>query len=515
MLTRKLKFLSFIVLLFTLTSVVSCTSSDDDTSEIEEEIEGSADEGNSETMTDDIEDLSEVAEEDLKDEVEDEDKFEESTDEEVAEGEELEDEGEVADDDADMKEFDELDKDDKNFAQNEKALEAELAKKPGGAEYPVAENAQPAFPEEVIGQNGQGMPPGGLPPGVAPGMPPGAVPPPGMPGDSTQGITSETQDIASIDNSEPPLPQEDLGKADPLVPVDDDEASTTNWIPVVKVKTDPFFRNERVMNAVYIARPKDDIQNISEKLFQADRSEELKSDNPHLAKGVDPGDKVYYNSPNRPDDKTNLKNYYEDMGLKPQFYTTKNDDNIRRLGSKLLGFPDGWKELWAINPNIDSKTILPNGMEVKYWTGEESATNMQASTGGGKSDGTAAPSAPIAAEEMGEAQEIAGVGSVGAESFGNEPELPPEPPLPEAQLAMPENNIEPEMVPDIEPFPEAGVESTPNASAVTAVDQNQSLLSVGAVALLLMAGVGLLAIQIKKRKDNTGMRPQSLEYTQV
>lgn len=496
---RKLFYYSLVLVI--CSSLIACTSSDDEATAIEEEIENTAQEG---AMVDDIEELSDVAEEDLVDEVQEEDQFEESTDKEVADV--TDEEDEVADDDADMKEFDELDgesSDHKNVAQSEKALEAELNKKSGGPEYPVAENAQPTFPEEVIGQGGvgsmQNMPPGGIP-----GYP--------TAGGGSDKITSETQDIAMVDSSEPPLPQEDLGKADPIVPFDDEPSSNQEWVPVVKVKTDPFFRNERLMNAVYIARPKDDIQSVSEKIFHADRSEQLKTDNPHLAKGVDPGDKVYYNSPVRPDDKTQLKLYYEDLGTKPQIYITKDGDNIRRLGSKLLGFPEGWKELWAINQNMDSKTVLPAGMEVKYWSGEEMPTNFQASVSSRKQEKNTPPQ-----DEIEEPQEIAGgVGALGgADNFGNEPELPPEPPLPDAQLAMPENNIEPEVVPDIEPFPEAGIETTPHPVAVSAVDQNQSLLSVGALALLLMAGVGLIAIQVKKRKDNTGMRPQSLEYTQV
>lgn len=488
-----LKNLLFVFCLFALPlSVTNCTSSDEEISVLEEELEGIEEDGSDELTDED--DVEEIADEDLVDEVDDEDDldddFDEDDSEEVAEDDsgedELEDEldedddEEFAENDDEDDDFDEFDDEDnaeekKEFAQNEESLEEELKQKPLEQDYPVVENAQPAFPEEVIGQN-QGVSPAPVP--LA----------------TDQTITSETQEIAIVEPSTAALPQDDLGAADPIVPIDDDSnVPVQSWVPVVKIKADPFFRNQRLMNAVYIARPKDSIESISQKIYGSDRSQELKSDNPHLAKGVDPGDKVYYNSPNRPEDKSLLKVYYADVGLQPQTYQTKSGDNMRRLGSKLLGFPDGWKEVWAINPSIDSKTILPSGLDVTYWTGEEqSAEVIMAKT-----------------EEIDE-PEAPATGTV--EDF-SEAELPPEPPLPESQIAMPENSLEPEIVPDIEPFPEQGIEQVP--TPVVTAPQNNSLLSVGALALLLIAGVGLVAIQIKKRKDNTGMRPQSLEYTQV
>jgi hypothetical protein len=471
-------------------TLTNCTSSDEDSTELDSEIENIDMDANEDTMADNL-DIDEISEDKLVDDLGEEDAFSESKDE-VAnfdEEDELDedefedtDKSEVASNDAD-EDFDEFDDiedkespDQKEFAKNEQSLENEINQKP--IDYPVAENAQPSFPEEVIGAETN-------------------IPPP-IPLANDGTITSETQDIGLYDANEAKLPQDDLGSADPIVPLDDDvENQTQSWVPVVKVKTDPFFRNQRLMNAVYLARPKENIQSISEKLYGSDKSDDLKSDNPHLAKGVDPGDKVYYSSPNRPDDKTILKVYYDDIGLAPQSYVTKTGDNMRRLGSKLLGFPEGWKEVWAINQNIDSKTILPPGVEIKYWTGEEqNKPNLMAAQVTPEQTNTESPTS------MGEVEEFA------------EAELPPEPPLPEAKIAMPENNLEPEIVPDIEPFPEQGVQMTPTPAAAIA-NPNDSLLSVGAISLLIIAGVGLVAIQIKKRKDRTGLRPQSLEYTQV
>ncbi len=503
--------------LFISLQLTSCTSSDEETTALEEEMEGLGDETSGEGFGDEVEDLAEIDDGSLTDEVgdfseessqtdiaglEDEgiegelgeefgDDFDEELDSEFADS-STDDASEFAENDSDFDEFDEFDEfedADGEIAQNEQSLQEELNQ--AGDQYPVAENAQPTFPEEVVGMDAMAVDPG-----ANQGMDLAPLPV----------VSSESSTDLGYADQTSELPQDDLGLADPIVPDDDEGPAEQTWIPVVKVKTDPFFRNQRMMNAVYISRPKDSFEGISEKIFGADRVQEIKDDNPHLAKGLDPGDKIYYNSPNRPDDKTQLKLYYDDIGLKPQYYITKSSDNMRRLGSKLLGFPEGWKEIWAINQNIDSKTILPDGIEIKYWTGDEQKTEL-----------------PLAYNESTTTniQPTNPVSDVGNEDFSSSgtiqelEELPPEPPLPQAQVAM-GNSLEPEMIPDIEPFPEPGVVSTPMpTNNVSAVDPNQSLLSIGALALLLMAGVGLVAIQIKKRKDNTGIRPQSLEYTQV
>lgn len=515
--------------LFLLGSQVSCTSSDEEESAFESEMEAieNGDDDVGETLDGEIGGLDELNEDGLTDELDSELEDVQETSVADIEGEELEtelgddaisdDDLELADDDLesdvsdqiaegeDFDDFDESDDDFSNFddesavAQSEEALKEELAQANPNSQMPVTENAQATFPEEVVA--------------IDPTQNSGMIPPPndlGMIDPNQQGgfpvVSSESNNQPAFSDFEPALPKDDLGMADPTSPIEESN-NEVSWIPVVKVKTDPFFRNQRLMNAVYIARPKDNIEGISEKIYGSDRSSELRDDNPHLAKGLDPGDKVYYNSPNRPEDKGQLKIYYEDLGLKPQYYQTREGDNMRRLGSKLLGFPEGWKEVWAINQNIDSKTILPAGLEIRYWTGDEQpvqmplAINENTQSVGGNN--TPSHTDPMMA---------AGT----TESFGAAEDLPPEPPLPEPQAAaIPAP--EPEAIPDIEPFPEPGVVTTPVpvGANVTAVDPNQSLLTVGALALFILAGAALVAIQIKKRKDNTGMRPQSLEYTQV
>ena len=273
-----------------------------------------------------------------------------------------------------------------------------------------------------------------------------------------------------------------------------------------------------MINAVYIVRPQDTMESISKKIYgDKSKMEELNANNLHLSRGIDPGDKVYYNSPNRPDDKTQLKFFYEDIGLEPQIYITKENDNMRRLGSRLLGFADGWKEIWATNQNVDSKTILPGGLQLKYWTGNEPPVNVVEVT-------PKEEEGPPVKEDVDDGSEVLteepqqDMGTIGkiAESPPKEPDIPVDAPLPEPQMNMPENDLEP--VSDAEAFsePEPELEAEPETSqAITSNTESESLVSVGALALILLAGLVLVVIQIKKRSSATTLNPSSLEYTQV
>lgn len=497
-LRKKIAF--FLLLLFLPMTVIQCTSSEEDSTVLEEEL----DDIDGASLEDEVEDLGEDdeftnadSEDDEEDFSEDEEGFDDEFDE-FSEDDEFAD----IDEDDEFDEFEDLDnetsEEEDQFAQNEEALKKELEK--NNQNYPVAQDAEAQFPEEVIGAES-----------VTSAEPVVDAPM----------ITSETQEPSFMDPIEPSIPQDDLGLADPIVPLGDDERPPApSWIPVVKVKTDPFFRNNRLMNAVYIVRPDDSMASISQKIYSGDRVDEINSDNPHLAKGIDPGDKIYYNSPNRPNDRSSLKFYYDDIGLRPQTYRTVANDNIRRLGVKLLGFGDGWKEIWATNPNIDSKTILPSGMEIQYWTGNEPSVHMAMNEVTTSEELPPSDPQPMETENFEEPPPVAeplpedsmAMGQVKAgNSMGGGDDLPPEPPLPEAEVAL-DPTLEPEPI-EVPPMPEPRA-ATP-AVIAQANQQDSSLLTLGAIALLVMASAGLVAIQIKKRKSETAATPASLEYTQV
>ncbi len=139
------------------------------------------------------------------------------------------------------------------------------------------------------------------------------------------------------------------------------------WVPVKKIASAPFEKGGQLLNTVYIVRPGDDISSTSQKIYGMDKSQDILAANPHLNRSFTTGDKLYYNSPNRSGDNSQMLTYYEDSGIPAQTYVTQEGDNIRSLGKTLLGDSNSWKELWATNASIDSKSDLSGGMEIRYF----------------------------------------------------------------------------------------------------------------------------------------------------
>ncbi|MGZ3768392.1 MAG: LysM peptidoglycan-binding domain-containing protein [Bdellovibrio sp.] len=183
-----------------------------------------------------------------------------------------------------------------------------------------------------------------------------------------------------------------------------------------KVATTPWKVGKKWFNTVYFARPGDTLSGISQMVYGANKVSELKKGNPTFkSRGVKPGDKVYYNSPNRPDDSGKMMTYYEDNGLSPEVYVAKSGDNIRKVSKKLLGYGNAWKEVWAMN-SVDSKGELPEGTELRYWKGSSVA---------------AAPAKPK--HEKHEKHEVA---QANIQHEPQMPAMPEEPPMPPGQQAQ-------------------------------------------------------------------------------
>lgn len=188
----------------------------------------------------------------------------------------------------------------------------------------------------------------------------------------------QTADIA------PPPVEEPLTVEEPTQLADTHENSETlsgsnsfesqpeepKFVPVKKIADTAFMRNGANLNRVYIGRAGDTFPSVSEKIYGTpDRARDLRAWNPALKGQIKVGDKVYYQSPRDPNDQTMLT-FYEENGIQPNIYVSKEGDNIRAVSRNLLGHKDSWKEVWATNPNIDSKGEIPGGLEIRYWSDE-------------------------------------------------------------------------------------------------------------------------------------------------
>ena len=175
------------------------------------------------------------------------------------------------------------------------------------------------------------------------------------------------------------------------------------WLPLKKIPSNPWKHDGKWINAVYIARPADNINHISNIIFSEDKTNELKSINPLLKRReAKVGDKIYYSSPLRPNDRNNFYHYYEDTSQIAQTYDLNSGDNIRVVSERLLGHKDSWKEIWATNPQVQSKGVISEPVTIQYWS---------------TASPTPPPAAPVVVEE------------------------PPAPPVVEEEVMVAENTV--------------------------------------------------------------------------
>lgn len=384
----------------------------------------------------------------------------------------------------------------------EQELQSELSQAP-----PVV--PPPVYPEESF-----------VPPADPPPLPDAPLTPPqGDPGAITSTETlPRNEDFELLNANESIVPNEDLGEPAPLVAEVDPPApsleAAKKVVPVAKVPENPFFRNERVMNTVYIARPGDDLATISKKVFDSDRTAMLLADNPHIAKGIEPGDKIYYNSPNRPDDRKQVLTYYEDNSLPVQYYTTQEGDDIQRIGKRLLGFDEAWREIYATNDSLETQALLPKGLQIRYWTGaklvdpyaEEPPPEEEAKP---VAENPNPPPMEPTDESM-EEGEAATTATV--EETPPVPQLEEIPPPPEDPMVA-----APDFAGEALPLPPTDIEGAPPVDAAQEESSGLSIATIAGIALVGIAIIVLVAIQIKNRRKPPEEEPvpPSLEFTQV
>ena len=352
--------------------------------------------------------------------------------------------------------------------------------------------------------------------------------------DDEMGVGSEGDAFAAAD----PAPTDEPIFSEPLqdsfadsAPVDDWTGSTDDtfqstetsyvdepertWVPVKKIAELPFRKSGVLVNAVYLAREGDTIDSVSQKVFgSSDRSEELLAINPHfVGKDLKVGDKVYYNSPSRPNDEQSLLTYYEDIGLSPEFYMTQTGDNIRQVSSQLLGHPDSWKEVWATNFGVESKGELDGGMQLKYWS---SATAESARMAAAPAPPPPPPAPPVTPPPPPPSDNFAANDDAFGD-FGDDDMIAGQPPAEPDSMDMAQNDFD--QIPPGDEFAEAGgaatgtIEPPPpppppppamtpppaeRSAAEASSDDSEQTLLMGLGALLLLGAVAMFIIRRKR-----------------
>ncbi|MBK9293646.1 MAG: LysM peptidoglycan-binding domain-containing protein [Oligoflexia bacterium] len=274
-------------------------------------------------------------------------------------------------------------------------------------------------------------------------------------------------------------------------------------LPLAHIKSKPFKKGGQLLNTVYIAREGDTLASISEKLFAEDKTKMLKKANPHLKKSVKTGAKVYFNSPNRPDDADRMLTVYEDQGLPPTTYMTNDGDTLKSLAMQWYGTEASYKEIYAINRNLSSTTDLPVGTELQYWPPSASiiaySTNKPAEEQVAQApEPMVEPPAPAVAEEV---LPPAAPSAPPADAMAqNQP--PPTDPLAAGTVT----NTLPPPPPDLNaptlPPPPAAISK--KKSSHDTMDKDTIMYAVAA-GVLLVGGGALVAIRRKNAKRNSGV----------
>ncbi|MBY0384398.1 hypothetical protein K2X05_04495 [bacterium] len=463
----------FILFIFILGTVTSCTTSESENAEgVEEELEGA----------EDVEASADSAEETTEETAKD------DTTEEKPDGEEAEDDEFLAEDSASPAEP-------AKEKLEEKDLQNELEKE-------TIANKDPAAPPVDAEAEAATVPPATATVTPNPTEDPLMGAEVAASAETTSATTPLSKDSANdgFEVINPTVPQEDLGVSDPLVAEVDPPLPSVKAaqevVPLSKINKDPFFRNERLMNTVYIVRPNEDLAIVSQKIFNEDKTSILFADNPHLSKGVEAGDKIYYNSPNRPDDKKIILTYFEDNKMSPQYYVTRKGDDIKKIGREVLGHEDGWKEIWATNESLQTQALLPSGLKVRYWSGSE-PKSFEPSNVASSSEATSAVSGTMTEKEPAPVESL--------------PEIPPSEPV----ATLPTED--PGMATPPPPVPSESAPMVASSNEVPSVKsaENDSLITIAAIAMIAMAVLGIVAIQIKNRRRDDGSLPPSLEFTKV
>lgn len=284
------------------------------------------------------------------------------------------------------------------------------------------------------------------------------------------------------------------------------EETAPAYKPLNKMITTPYTKAGILVNGIYIARAGDNFDTVSQKIYgSSGKVDELRTVNSHLSsRDMVVGDKIYYNSPQRPADDSKVLVFYEDIGLNPEIYVAQSGDSIRAVGKQLLGNSRSWKELYATNMDVDSKDTLDEGVRLRYWAGDFAApaAPVQAAA---TPEPTFEESAPPMPEEPDLAQNDSFVDDqddsmeAGAAAGSVQPPPPPQafqPPPP-----PPPVNVPP---------PRPAVEDAASDS-MAAGDDTTALI---AGAILLLAAVAMVII-IRKRKAKKNIEFHTATHTQI
>lgn len=131
-----------------------------------------------------------------------------------------------------------------------------------------------------------------------------------------------------------------------------------------EVREKPFQADDQWMNAFYFVRsPNENWESLSQMIYgRPDRGDILASWNNKGTLAV--GRVIYYNSAARPTDQSSMKVFAEDFGIGLQQVEVKVGESLSQIAQSLYGSPMSWKEIAALNPDLNNPDILRIGQKL-------------------------------------------------------------------------------------------------------------------------------------------------------
>ncbi|MBK9324719.1 MAG: hypothetical protein IPM97_17525 [Bdellovibrionaceae bacterium] len=268
-----------------------------------------------------------------------------------------------------------------------------------------------------------------------------------------------------------------------------------------KVESTPWTEGGKLLNTVYVSRDGDTWKSVSTMIYGSEKVSELKKMNPAIkSRKLKAGDKVYYNSPHRPEDSNKVLVYYEDNGMAPEVYIAKSGDNLKTVAKELFGSKEAWKELYATN-EFESKGSLDEGTQIKYWRGAPPPM---------KSEVVAAAPPPIeaSAPPMESAPPVAEMPPPQPGEMAPPPPPPPEMAMNDVPPPPPPPPVEAIAPPPPPPPPPMKAVAENNGEISMGEDQTQ-MLAAGAIVFVGLA----LFIMLRRRRRRE--LEQAIQDTQV
>lgn len=227
-------------------------------------------------------------------------------------------------------------------------------------------------------------------PELAPGPAPELSPPP----------TAEPEAVAlSVPESEPVS----LGDSPAPVEITKPARRRVAKASVPSIPKESFEMEGVRLNRFYVLRTGDTAPSVSKMIFgHPNRSAELLSR--VGTRSWRPGEILFYNSPDNPED-TTMKSFYEERGVTTEPHTVSAGESLAAVAKARYGSPKSWREIAAVNGLTSTEitvgtTLMLVPVDLHGYSREEWAMNRAVASPAPAEAASPAPIVPAAREDL-------------------------------------------------------------------------------------------------------------------